>query len=171
MEPQHEATATMTHQNSVRFIPQGPFSRDTKKAIRSHVMLETRRKQRQQKQLILRPKPLKTISRRFEDTICRCDVLYFDSPALPETIAPLDSASRVFGKSQKMADTFKVCPTCRLVQFSKLSRPGQLRIAKSDPGVSAFLQVDGDPFNCLPTLPLVDIPAMTREMNELKIHS
>lgn len=153
----------------IQFVPQGSLSRDTKKTIRSHVMLDTRRKQRQRKQLLLQPRPTQVINRRFEDTLCRCDILYPGS--YTESMIVADARSRPFGKSQLLADSFKMCPKCRLVQFSKLSMLGQLRIANAEPLVSTFLQLDWDPFNTLPTLTSTVSSTDNRDMNELKSHS
>lgn len=158
--------------NSILFVPQGALSSVMKSAIRSHAMLDTRRKQRHQRLSNLQSKLPRLTRGPFEDTLCKCETPYIaeQTDSMPPTTLVI-SESRADGQGQQLAETFEICPKCRLVQFSRLSEPEQLGVAKAEPGVSTFLRLDWDPFNTLLNLPSKLSQQQRYEMKELKSHS
>ena len=156
---------------TIHFIPNGPITSDTRKKIRSHVTTETRRKQRQQRHLSLQPKaPLPSLKSPFlEENICKCSIVstIASSNGSPAT-KPL---SRSALHRQQIADSYKICPRCRGVQFSALSNMGQIRVANPTPGVVTLLQGGFDPFSTLPGLPGDLSHQDLTAIHELKVHS
>jgi hypothetical protein len=156
-----------------RFLPSGPPSEATKKAIRSHVMVEAKRKQRQQKILSLGAKVSRVPPTTFEESLCKCSatppVTLASGSQSPDSTGSDQSQSRSVVRKQDVADSYKVCPQCHRVQFDQLSQQGQLKIIRWHTGIPGFLGSGCDPFLSTPKLPFALTPAQAHQFNDLKI--
>lgn len=146
--------STVSNSTIIQFIPSGPIDTVTRKAIRSHVTLDVRRKQRQQKAIALQAKPSKPKSIFFEENLCRCLAL---ECAIEDLSLKKSVPSRSAVQRQLVADSYKICSRCRGIQFTALSEHGRLKAAKTHPTIVALLQTGFDPMNSMPEVPSLSL--------------
>jgi len=150
----------------IHFIPGGPIDAAARKAIRSHVTLDARRKQRERKLLSLQTKPSKPKGPCSDDNLCKCFIFESLTHGLPLKQAP---KSRAALHREQIADSYKICPQCRCVQFWALSPQGQLRIvAKMHPTIVHILQSVFDPLDSMPEVPNLP-PYGSQIINDIKV--
>jgi hypothetical protein len=147
----------------IQYQPGEQHNKETSKRIRTHIAQHRRLKK---KQLLLN-QPRKQETDPLSGSFCLCSV----DP--PQSVSELeDTTSRAVQKQRAIADSYKICPRCRKLQFNLLSWSEKLNAVKGRvPSIYRWLEAEFDPFQSLPEFSLYKQSANTRRsMNEIKTH-